>query len=75
MTAEILITKIKEIKNIMELLVFIFVTYFIVTIFTKKPNKNYYSSSNPKQTSSNYTTPDELEITKKGKIQRKKISY
>jgi len=44
----------------MEFLIFIFVTYFIVTIFSKKPDKSYYPSPNPKQEYSNFTTPDEL---------------
>ena len=58
----------------MELLIFIFVTYFVVTIFSKKHDKNYYSSSNPKQKYSNYIMPDELEKTKKGKVRRKQTS-
>ena len=49
----------------MELLIFILVIYFLITIFSKKPNKN-------NQSSSTQISPNKLPQIKKEGIQKKR---
>jgi len=58
----------------MEILIFILVIYFLVTIFSKKPNKNNKSSSNQTQENKKSNLPKEFPQTNKYKGQRRRTS-
>ena len=56
----------------MELLIFILVIYFLITIFSKKPNKNNQSSSTQTQEYNKSISPNKLPQIKKEEIQKKR---
>ena len=58
----------------MEILIFILVIYFLVTIFSKKQNKNNKSSSNQTQENKKSNLPKEIQQTKKYKSQRRRTN-
>jgi len=59
----------------MELLIVILVIYFLITIFSKKPNKNGQSSSTQTQEYNKSISPNKLPQIKKEKIQKKTDQY
>jgi len=59
----------------MELLIVILVIYFLITIFSKKPNKNDQSSSTQTQEYNKSISPNKLPQIKKEKIQKKTDQY
>ena len=56
----------------MELLIFILVIYFLITIFSKKPNKNNQSSSTQTEEYKKSISPNKLPQIKKEGIQKKR---
>jgi len=59
----------------MELLIVILVIYFLITIFSKKTNKNGQSSSTQTQEYNKSISPNKLPQIKKEKIQKKTDKY
>jgi len=59
----------------MELLIVILVIYFLITIFSKKTNKNGQSSSTQTQEYNKSISPNKLPQIKKEKIQKKTDQY